>query len=158
MANWILISKSNVSSPVRCRSGASVEPKDLQKGFTLTVATPSTGEPAHKDVQGALLLAGFCKEEAEAYDGGSWKNNFEGKEVGDVDHKLSDKQHRAWVNKENYSAFKKGKVEAEREAKKDREEEKKKKGCCPSSSLSNSICDAIIDSIPCLRCIIDCCC
>lgn len=48
--------------------------------------------------------------------------------------------------------------EAEREAKREREREKEKDGCCPSSSLSNSICDSIIDSIPGLRCIVDCCC
>ena len=48
-------------------------------------------------------------------------------------------------------------LEAEREAKREREREKEKGGCCPSSSLSNSICDSIIDSIPGLRCIVDCC-
>lgn len=161
MANWILTAKSDVSSPIRGRSNACVEPKDLKKGFSFTVAAPSTGGPAHKDVVGALLLQGFCKEEAEKYDGSSWKNNFEGKEVGDTDATLDNKQHQVWCSKEKKSGLNNSnsaKEKADKEAKKERKEEKEKKGCCPSSSLLNSICEQIIDSIPCLRCIVDCCC
>ena len=161
MSNWILTAKSDVSSPIRGRSGASVTPKDLKKGFTLTVAAPSTGGPAHKDVIGALILAGFCKEEAEHYDNSSWTYYFEGKECGELDAKLDDRQHKAYCKRDKYSAFNstnEKRDKAEKEAKKDRQKDKEKKGCCPSSSLCNSICNSIIDSIPGLRCIVDCCC
>ena len=47
-------------------------------------------------------------------------------------------------------------TKAEENAKKDREKSKDKKSSC--SSCSGSLCDSIIDSIPGLRCLIDCCC
>lgn len=93
--NWRLTAKEHVSSPVHGR--------DLEKGFSMIVAAPSTGGPSHKDVVGALLLHGFCKEEAEKYDGSSWTHHFEGTEVGDLDSKLEDQQHKIWVDRNNYS-------------------------------------------------------
>lgn len=48
------------------------------------------------------------------------------------------------------------KEKAEKEAKNDRKKSKGKK--CRLCSCFGSICDAIIDSIPGLRCIVDCCC
>ena len=107
MANWILTAKQSVSSPIRGRSDACVEPKNLEKGYTLTVATQSTGSPNHGDVIGALILAGFCKEEAEAYNGSSWSNHFEGRECGETDFTQAEKQHKAQYNRDAYSAFKK---------------------------------------------------
>lgn len=48
------------------------------------------------------------------------------------------------------------KQKADEEADEERKQSKKRKGCC--GSLCGSLCDCIIDSIPGLRCIIDCCC
>ena len=107
MANWILTAKQSVSSPIRGRSDACVEPKNLEKGYTLTVAAASTGGPNHKDVIGALILAGFCKEEAEAYNANSWRNHFEGRECGETDSTQEEKQFRTQYNRDAYSAFKK---------------------------------------------------
>ena len=107
MANWILTAKQSVSSPIRGRSDACVEPKNLEKGYTLTVATQSTGSPNHGDVIGALILAGFCKEEAEAYNGSSWSYHFEGRECGETDFTQAEKQFRTQYNRDAYSAFKK---------------------------------------------------
>lgn len=102
MSNWLLIAKQDVTSPAR--SFYYKDAKDLKKGFRLTVADPSTSRPNPKDVVGALLLAGFCLEEAERYENGSWTNFFEGKECGETDFDLYDKQFQAQLHRQDYSA------------------------------------------------------
>lgn len=165
MANWILTAKENVPSPANANGLSDITPeirrkaKDLKKGYTIIVAAPSTGGPSNEDVLGALLVAGFFTEEATRYVSGSWRQNFEGKEIGETDFKLYDKQFEAqsYAHREEYSYKRlsekkdKQRKKIEEKAEKDREKSKDKKGCCPSSS----ICDSIIDSIPGLRCSIN---
>lgn len=110
MSNWRLTAKANVSSPLRgCPSllKDGYKPKDLKKGFSLIVACRSTGDPSHEEVTGALLLAGFCKEEAQHYDNSSWKYYFEGEICGDIDFDLAHEQHEAFIHSEDYRAIKK---------------------------------------------------
>lgn len=164
MSNWLLTAKHNVSSPGKGVSFCK-NPRDLEKGFQITVAARSTGGPSHEDVIGALLLAGFNKEEAECYNSSSWKYHFDGVECGEVDFKLSEKQFDAQLRRNDKSYYfqhekenEKKLKEAEKEARDARRSSKDSDGCCPSSSLSNSICNQIINEIPLLRCIIDCFC
>lgn len=108
MPNWLLTAKNNITSPTRAFGYDS--PKDLKKGYTITVADQvesKWGGPNSKDVIGALLLAGFCKEEAEHYVAGSPENNFDFIVNGELHHKLASQQFQAQLNREDYSARKK---------------------------------------------------
>ena len=104
MSNWLLTAKQDVPSPTR--SFNYKEPKDLKKGFLLTVASRSLDldGPNQEDVVGALLLAGFCKEEAELYANSSWNYYFEGTVCGEVDFELQRKQFQAQHHRADYSA------------------------------------------------------
>ena len=171
MANWILTAKENVSSPVRSYSNnynseIHKRAKDLTKGFSITVASPSTGGPSNEDVIGALLLVGFFTEEATRYVSGSWKQNFEGFEAGETDFNLYNRQFKAqsFSHRDKYSCKKildnekenERRRRIEEEAEDDREKSKDKKGCCPSSSVcDSSICDSILGSIHGIRCSIN---
>ena len=123
MSNWILTAKRDVTSPTR--SFGYKDAKDLKKGFSLIVACQSTGEPSHAEVVGALLLAGFCQEEAEHYDNSSWSYFFEGEKCGDTDFQLADRQFQAQLHRADYSA--RAKVKEEKDDVK-----------APSSSSSSS--------------------
>lgn len=108
MGTWILTAKTNVSSPVPAYCSYGSKPyekkRDLEKGFTIRVAAPSTGGPEHRDVIGALLLAGFFKEEAEEYNKSSWECYFTGEKISDeTDFELHDKQFKAQLNRNEYS-------------------------------------------------------
>lgn len=108
MGTWILTAKTNVSSPVSAYCSYGSKPyekkRDLEKGFTIKVAAPSTGGPNHQDVVGALLLAGFFKEEAEEYCNSSWEYYFSGEKISDeTDSELHNKQFKAQQNREQYS-------------------------------------------------------
>lgn len=74
-------------------------------------------------------------------------------------------EHKRYIHKNGIYSYPNGrftdikekkKEKAEKEAKKDRKKSKDKG--CRLCSCCGSICDAIIDSIPGLRCIVDCCC
>lgn len=117
--NWRLTAKEHISSPVHGR--------DLEKGFSMIVAAPSTGGPSHEDVKGALLLQGFCKEEAEKYDGSSWTNHFEGVEIGDYDFHLSGEQHKMWVDCNKYSHAQSNDKSSEKEKEKEEDDDEPKK-------------------------------
>lgn len=125
MANWRLTAKQDVSSP--CNYAQECDKKDLKKGFSFIVAAQSTGGPSHQDVVGALLLEGFSKEEAEKYDGGSWKNNFSGEEVGTTDFDRSNQQFKAQQNRNDYSLKDKVNKEKSAQSKSKKEEKKKEK-------------------------------
>ena len=105
MTKWILTAKQDVKSTISNQNAREKYGKTFRKGQTLTVHSSSTGEPDAKDVIGALLLAGYCLEDAEHINtGGSWKNNFDGydtKEKCDFD--IIDKQFDAQYNRNNYS-------------------------------------------------------
>ena len=105
MSNWRLTAKQNVTSPEDIYRGKERgnKKKDLKKGFSFIVAARSTGGPDHNDVVAALLLEGFCKEEAECYDGSSWKNNFDGEEIGELDWTRVHDQEKALKNIKDYS-------------------------------------------------------
>lgn len=108
MPNLLLTAKKDIKSPTRTFGYDS--PKDLKKGYTIiTVANPSTQDYGiqNKDLVGALLLAGFCKEEAEYYADSSWTNNFDGVVNGELDHELASQQFQAQLHREDYSARKK---------------------------------------------------
>lgn len=106
MTKWILTAKHDVTSRITNQNNEREKyGKTFRKGQILTVHTGITGEPDHKDVIGALLLAGYCLEDAENINkGGSWKNNFDGydtKEQCDFD--IIAKQFDAQYNRNNYS-------------------------------------------------------
>ena len=105
MPNFLLTAKQDVTSPAR--SFRYKNAKDLKKGYSFVVAGQSTSsDPSHEEVVGALLLEGFCKEEAEKYDGGSYKYYFDSKEIGDVDFDRASKQFQAQLHREDYAATK----------------------------------------------------
>lgn len=137
MSNWRLTAKQNVTSPEDHYRGKERgnKKKDLKKGFSFIVAARSTGGPDHNDVIAALLLEGFCKEEAECYDGSSWKNNFDGVEIGELDWARVHDQEKALKNINDYSGEK-------RETKKEKttffSTEKKTEKKSSSSSYSSS--------------------
>ena len=78
---WRLTAKENVTSPEKFYNNPKA--RDLKKGFSFIVASSSTGTPSHDDVRAALVIHGFCKEEAFHYDNSSWEYYFEGQKIGE---------------------------------------------------------------------------
>ena len=119
MTKWILIAKQDVKSKIPDLNAREKYGKTFRKGQTLTVHTDSTGGPDHKDVVGALLLAGYCQEDAEHINGGYWKNNFEGHDTKeDYDDEIRSEQFEAQFHRENYSWKKLAEADKKNEAKK----------------------------------------
>ena len=159
MGNWRLTAKQNSTSP---HGG-----KNLKEGFTIVVGGQSTGKiggPSMDEVRGALINVGFSLEEANKYVNSSPQNYFNCEYVGELDWDLVRAQQDALSSakeeqrESEESEEEVAKKKADRKAKKDREESKKKSNKCCSCCCTGSICNSIIDSIPGLRCIVDCCC
>lgn len=97
MSNWRLTAKQDIYS--------NAGKKDLRKGYCFIVASAYTDAdgPHNDEVVGALLLQGFCKEDAEQYCGGSWRNYFDGWKCGEIDYNKLDAQHKAYLYSDKYS-------------------------------------------------------
>lgn len=104
MTKWILTAKQDVKSKLPNENAIKKYGKTFRKGQTLTVHAPSTGGPAHEDVIGALLLAGYCQEDAEHINNSSWKYHFDGYDTKeDYDNEIYSAQFEAQLHRSNYS-------------------------------------------------------
>lgn len=114
MAVFMLTAKNNVKSPLRTY-GLDAKAKDLEKGFMFRATNSVAGAEYHpersgvenKYLVGALIVAGFSKEEAEMYANSSWSVNFDISLISkDTDFKFQDKLFQAQLHREDYSALK----------------------------------------------------
>ena len=108
MTKWILTAKHDVKSTILDLNAREKYGKTFRKGQTLTVhARTSSGDlsdPDHEEVIGALLLAGYCQEDAEHINGAYWKNNFDGYDTKeDYDNEIFSQQFEAQLHRSNYS-------------------------------------------------------
>lgn len=118
MTKWILTAKQDVKSRIPVQNAREKYGKTFRKGQTLIVHAPCTGGPDYKDVIGALLLDGYCQEDAEHINGGSWTNNFDGYDTKeDYDNEIFSKQFEAQLTRSNYSWKKLAEADKKNEAK-----------------------------------------
>ena len=79
MTIWLLTAKQDLTSKIPNSEARKKYGKTFRKGQILEVHVRGySGGPSHEECLGALLLEGYCKEDAEHYKGGSWVNNFDG--------------------------------------------------------------------------------
>ena len=104
MTIWLLTAKKDLTSNISNLVARKKYGKTFRKGRTLEVHAQSTGGPENRECRGALLLEGYCKEDAEHYIGGSWKNNFDGYDTKkEYSNDIFNAQFDAQLNIDKYS-------------------------------------------------------
>ena len=140
-----LTAKKNIDSPLR--ASGSPNAKNLKKGeTTLVVSSNGHDSIGYEELMGALLLNGFCTEEAESYWDGSAGNAFDIEKIkNDYDSSLHTKQWDAWKNRKDYSAKKADNSQSKESS--EPSKPSKKKSSSSSSGFWNSSCGIFLGTI-----------
>lgn len=105
MTIWLLTAKKDLTSIIPNSEARKKYGKTFRKGKILEVHLRGNGgEPGQGECVGALLLEGYCKEDAEHYNGGSWKVNFDGYDTKkECSLNIVDAQFDAQLHRKKYS-------------------------------------------------------
>lgn len=102
--NYILRAKKDVNSPLFRNIDYENGPKHLRAGTRIMVASRCPNGPDSEEFIGAMLLAGYCTEEAFQYQDSTWSNTFEIVGEEPLDQSLVNAQWDAQLHRERYKA------------------------------------------------------